>query len=72
MEKISKREFSLNINKYLKKGSFIITFRGKDQLKITVEDCLTKPDVQWTQDRNQYGCGCKRDTSLMCPKHNRI
>lgn len=80
MTRISIREYSRNVYKYLISGEYLLTRRGKDYLKVVVTEVGERPVVTVkkekkvvTEDRryDEYGCGCKKGEEAVCPKHSR-
>ena len=78
--RLSKREFTRNIFKYITDGEYILTNHGEDEYKVIVTTIQgnsgAKEQIVTTLDKNvttisRYGCGCIRADERLCSKHGR-
>ena len=78
------REFTRKIYEYLKEGEIVVTKNGEPLYVVTIKECndfdnkvqkiFKKDSVPALKEiiiPDSYGCGCKRGTTKLCPKHGR-
>jgi len=84
MKSISIRDFQRNFYKHVKlaedivvtksdKEAFFVVFPEHKATNVVTNVIKTKEDVvTMVNGVTNYGCGCIKDASLLCPKHKRL